>query len=318
MPRLRPLLLLPSDLDAADLLSRQPASEFVAADLPERPPLLDPILSSNSLALLYGPRGLGKSFLALGIAWAAAAGTSFLGWRASRPHRVLYVDGEMAAGDLKRRLLLFGAPPDTLEIMQADRQAGGLPDLGCVEGLCRLMASWGMPELVVLDNLSSLAGVTGGDFGGWTDLQRFLIKQRQLGRALLLVHHANKKGEQRGTSRREDVLDIVMALRRPADYRPRQGARFEIHFEKTRGLYGEATEPIEARLETDVQGVARWSWRAAGQSNLERVAGLLKAGLSAARAARLLGLSRSRGYQLRDEAISSGLLASAEASEADA
>ena len=33
----------------------------------------------------------------------------------------------MAAGDLKRRLLLFGAPPDTLDIMQADRQAGGLP-----------------------------------------------------------------------------------------------------------------------------------------------------------------------------------------------
>src|SRR5260370_2715332 len=119
MPRLRPLLLLPSDLDAADLLSRQPASEFVAADLPERPPLLDPILSSNTLALLYGPRGLGKSFVALGIAWAAASGGSFLGWRANRPHRVLYVDGEMAAGDLRRRLQLFGAMPPTLDITHA-------------------------------------------------------------------------------------------------------------------------------------------------------------------------------------------------------
>src|SRR5260370_36597037 len=213
----------------------------------------------------------------------------------------------MAAGDLKRRLLLFGAPPDTLEIMQADRQAGALPDLGGVEGLCRLMASWGMPELVVLDNLSSLAGVTGGDFGGWTDLQRFLIKQRQLGRALLLAHHANKKGEQRGTSRREDVLDIVMALRRPADYRPRQGARFEIHFEKTRGLYGEATEPIEARLETDVQGVARWSWRAAGQSNLEAVAGLLKAGRTGPRAARRAGLCRVRRYPPRAAPSTAGV-----------
>src|SRR5438045_1796092 len=182
MPRLRPFLL-PDQLDAADLLSRQSASEFVAADLPERAALLDPILSSNSLALLYGPRGLGKSFLALGIAWAAASGTSFLDWRARRPHRVLYIDGEMAAGDLKRRLQLFGAPPATLEIMQADRQAGGLPDLGCVDGLCRLMASWGMPELVVLDNLSSLAGLRSSDVGGWTDLQPFLIKQRRFGRA---------------------------------------------------------------------------------------------------------------------------------------
>jgi hypothetical protein len=43
-------------------------SELAAADLPERPALLDPILSSNDPALLYGPRGLAKSFLARGIA----------------------------------------------------------------------------------------------------------------------------------------------------------------------------------------------------------------------------------------------------------
>ena len=42
-----------------------------------------------------------------------------------------------------------------------------------------------------------------------------------------------------------------MALRRPADYQPKDGARFELHFEKARGLYGEAAQPIEAKLETD-------------------------------------------------------------------
>src|SRR5689334_7442535 len=55
----------------------------MVADLPERVSLLDPILSSNTLALLYGPRGLGKTFVALGIAWAVASGGSFLGWRAA-------------------------------------------------------------------------------------------------------------------------------------------------------------------------------------------------------------------------------------------
>jgi hypothetical protein len=34
----------------------------------ERQPLLDPILASYTLALLYGPRGLGKNFVALGVA----------------------------------------------------------------------------------------------------------------------------------------------------------------------------------------------------------------------------------------------------------
>ena len=38
----------------------------------------------------------------------------------------------------------------------------------------------------------------------------------------------------KGTSRREDTLDTVIALRRPEDYSPEQGARFEIHLEKLR------------------------------------------------------------------------------------
>jgi hypothetical protein len=46
---------------------------------------LDPILSNDTLAPLYGPRGLGKTFVALGMAWAAASGSSFLNWHAGRP-----------------------------------------------------------------------------------------------------------------------------------------------------------------------------------------------------------------------------------------
>ena len=54
----------------------------------------------------------------------------------------------------------------------------------------------------------------------------------------LSVHHANKNGMQRGTSKREDVLDTVIVLKRPADYTPEHGARFEVHFEKSRGFFG--------------------------------------------------------------------------------
>jgi hypothetical protein len=49
------------------------APELLAADLPPNAAILDPILSPKTLALLYGPRGLGKTFAALGIAWAAAS-----------------------------------------------------------------------------------------------------------------------------------------------------------------------------------------------------------------------------------------------------
>src|SRR5256885_6672235 len=171
------MLHLPDPLHAVDLLPANP---------PPREFILEPILAQKSLALLYGPRGLGKTFVALGIAWAAASGESFLGWRASRPHRVLYIDGEMAAVDMQQRLRLLGSAPPTLDFMILDLQRGVPPDLGYIEGLAKLIRSWGDPELVVFDNLSSLAGFKTGDADCWNELQRFLLIQRKRGRAVLL------------------------------------------------------------------------------------------------------------------------------------
>lgn len=304
---------MPSHPRPAEMPRRLAATDLVQAELPERTAILDPILSTKSLALLYGPRGLGKTFVALAIAWAAASGASFLGWRASRPHRVLYIDGEMAAVDIQKRLKLLGPAPPSLDFMLADMQTVAPPDLGDGEGQRRLMESWGHPELVVLDNLSSLVGFKRGDPDPWSGLQRFLMLQRRFGRAVLLVHHANKQGLQRGTNRREDLLDLVMAMRRPADYEPQQGARFEIHFEKARGLHGDAVEPIEARLEigtsaTAPPGSAHWSWRPLDGARLEQAACLLDQGLSAAKMARAIGVSRATGYRLRERARRSGLL----------
>jgi hypothetical protein len=47
----------------------------------------------------------------------------------------------------------------------------------------------------------------------------------------LVLNHASRRqrGEQRGTSRRWDVLDTSFRLRRSSDYSIEQGARFEVH-----------------------------------------------------------------------------------------
>ena len=73
---------------------------------------------------------------------------------------------------------------------------------------------------------------------------------RSNGKSVLLIHHAGKGGQQRGTSRREDVLDTVIALRKPENYSPDSGTCFEVHFEKNRGLYGDNIKPFEAHLES--------------------------------------------------------------------
>jgi hypothetical protein len=290
------------------LLPRVSAPEFARLALAEPEAILDPILSSKSLVLLYGPRGLGKTFVALGIAWAAASGSSFLGWRSARPHRVVYVDGEMAATDVRERLALFGPPPAALDLILADLTDGLMPDLAHYDGQSRLMASWGEPELIVLDNLASLAGWRSGDPDRWHELQNFLGILRKQGRAVVMVHHANKQGAQRGSSRREDLLDLVIALRRPTGGKPSDGARFEIHFEKARRLHGAALEPIEARLSADAPAGERWRWRPVHDEPLERLVALLHEGISVPQAAQRMGVSDATAYRIRQRARRLGRL----------
>ena len=288
-------------------LARLAATDLEKLELPERETLLDPIIDSKTIALLYGPRGLGKTFVALGIAWAAASGGSFLGWRAERPRRVVYVDGEMAAVDLRRRLALFGPTPPTLDFILADLGSEAMPDLAHYEGQARLMASWGQPDLVILDNLATLLGRRTGDPDRWHQFEQFLVLQRRHGRAMLMLHHANKKGAQRGTSRREDVVDLVMAMRRPAGYRPNDGAHFEIHFEKARGLHGTSEQPLEARLATNgAEGSGHW--KPTAEAPIDTAVRLLGDGVSVTEVAETLGVSIATAYRLRQRALNLGRL----------
>jgi len=294
------------------------AAELLAADIAPRRDLLAPLLSADSAALVYGPGGIGKSLFALSLAWAVAAGGSFLGWRSPRPHRVLYVDGEMGVAAVRERLALLGPPPDGLAIMAHDLghgPGGGLLDLSEDAGIERLMTAWNRPELVVLDTLSSLVGLQSGDAERWARVQRFLLHQRRRRRAVLLVHHANRKGAMRGSTRREDLLDLVIALRRPDDGPPAGGARFgmqaggarfEVHVEKAR-RGATPLAPILATLETDA-GRAAWRWGPAHGGRVERAAALLNRGLSVSEAGEALGLSRTSLFRLKAEARQRGLL----------
>ena len=303
-PRLRPLSV----------------AEFLDLDLPPRGFTLDPILPEKGLMLLHAYRGIGKTHLALGIGYCAAIGGGMLGWSAPTPRRVLYLDGEMPACTMKLRLaaVIEGAdkqPPDPsyFEILSADIIEGGLPDLGTEAGQHEIDAAiaYGNRDFIIIDNCSTLIR-TGKENEGdsWLPVQSWALAHRRAGRSIVFVHHDGKGGHQRGTSRREDVLDTVIGLKRPADYRSDQGARFEIIFEKARGFYGEGAQPFEARYETR-DGAAVWTRTEISDAELSRVADAIRDGMSIRDAADELGFSRSKVERLKKRAAEKGMLAKA-------
>ena len=118
-------------------------------------------------------------------------------------------------------------------------------------------------ELLVLDSISTLCPGVGpeNDADPWEPMQSWLLELRRRGVATLLVHHDGKGGSQRGTSKREDVLSQVVQLKRPSDYRPREGARFELHYTKSRGLVGDAVDPLDVSLTTGEDGSLVWTFK---------------------------------------------------------
>jgi putative DNA primase/helicase len=122
---------------------------------------------------------------------------------------------------------------------------------------------------------------------------------------VLIVHHAGKGGEQRGTSRREDVLDTTINLRRPYDYAPTEGARFEVHIEKGRTLYGDDARAFEARLAI-VDGRTDWSVSTVDEIEVDRVTEMLEAGLSIRDIAEETGMHRSRVHRIKRRMMGEG------------
>lgn len=283
--------------------------EFLEANFPPRETLLSPWLPQKGLAMIYGPRGIGKTHLTLGIAYAVASGGMFLRWKAKEPRRVMVIDGEMPAVTLQERLAQVSsdatAPPNpdylrtlAIDLQEAPINLGNEIDQRAIEPYLAAV------DLIIVDNISTLVS-TGreNEAESWLPVQQWTLEQRRAGRSVLFIHHAGKGGAQRGTSRREDVMDTVIALRKPEDYQPDQGARFEVHFEKNRGFHGEDAKPFEAAL-----SASGWTMRDLADAEMEQVVLLTGNGLSIRDIAEVTKISKSTVARLQAKAREAGLL----------
>jgi len=240
--------------------------ELLEMELPEREMLLAPFLPTQGLALLHAKRGVGKTLVALGISYAVAGGGSFFVWEAPAAKRVLYIDGEMPAVLLQERLsnifhLNTTSKPheNFLDFITPDLQEESMPNLLTREGRDAITEIAKNYDLVVVDNLSTLCNGEENEAESWIPIQVWALGLRKHGKSVLFVHHTGKSGKQRGTSKREDVLDTVIKLEHPEGYNPGQGALFEVHFEKARGFCGQNASPFQAHLEETSDGKQIWT-----------------------------------------------------------
>ena len=281
-------------------------SEFLSMQIPDRGYLLSPILPVQGIGILYAPRGVGKTFAALSVAVAVASGGAVFNWRAPMPKKTLYVDGEMPATSMQSRLssLVGGMaiPPQALKnlsLITPDLQPCAMPDLSTPNGQAMIEPLLKGVDMVVLDNIATLCR-TGkeNESQSWQAMQAWLLDLRRRGITVLLIHHAGKSGDQRGTSAKEDIMDTVISLRRPREYAMAEGARFEVHLTKARGILGDDAKPFEANLITEGNAL-HWQVREIEDVELEELKRLLGEGYSIRDCAEEMGKSKGAIQRLK-------------------
>jgi RecA-family ATPase len=236
--------------------------------------ILDPILISSSLSIIFSEKGVGKTFFCLEMAYAIASGNNFLQYKTLKPIKVLYIEGETQSQATQARIRSIikrnnDYIPDNFSIFS--------PKFFENKDLCfksdnkldeneyykndymldldnnydrKLIENKILEEkfdLVFFDNLSSLR--MNSDENNAADHNHFLAWIRGLRNkdiSIILVAHEgkgysdrDKKRSVRGSSKISDYLDLSLNL--SAEKEP---GHVKIRFDKNRHLHPKDAQPF--------------------------------------------------------------------------
>lgn len=167
-------------------------------------------------------------------------------------------------------------------------------------------------KLWIVDNLASLAGGLDENVKKeWDPINSWLLELRFQGIASLLLHHVGKEGTQRGTSAREDKIDVSAILKAPSDYSPEDGCRFIVSFTKARvSLAGiPLITDTEFSLQEDEEGKYVWTWRNVKKERKKEILRMLDEGREYDMIKEALGCAKSYITKVKQEAIKVGHMA---------
>ena len=266
-----------------------------------------PCLPTQGIAWIYAPTGLGKTLLSLNLAYAIAAGGSFLKYPCPKPRRVLYVDGEMSYIQIYSRIMQIYERQGKLDFIENFRIL--TPDKIFPTRMPLLDEEYGQKtyleiikkyeiEVIFFDNLSMLSSFDENKAHEWKKIQDWLLLLRAMGKSVIMVHHAGKSGDYRGTSKMLDFADVAIALESVSNDRLENeqlliGKQFKIKYKKSRVFGGKDALPFEVTFKNGF-----WDYKSLEQTEIDRVVELYTMKMSQRDIAKELSISLGKVNQL--------------------
>lgn len=225
------------------------AEELLGQDIKAPESILPPFVYDDTIVSLYGPRGTGKTMLALTMAIAATRepGSVVIGpWSATKAVKTIYIDGEMGRFRIKdrySRLTKYLPKPvkqltflsdEMLTKQWVDGISLNLSDPEIKQVIYDICVSEKY-NLVILDNMSKLLPYV--DINKKEELDSFnnwLISFRHAGIAVIVLDHTgkNQKLGALGSIAKQLFMDCTLQLSFPKGWTPADRCFFKVSIDK--------------------------------------------------------------------------------------
>lgn len=240
--------------------------------LPPKEWMIEQVLGAGDVGMIYGPPGSGKTFVVIDLIFSACLGRQFARrFDVARPVQVALCVGEGLSGLPQRfaaaaefygvsdlpRFTFFDAAPQLYNASN-DPYSATIGEFISEWRERQAAGSAGQLDLLIVDTLHS--ATVGADENSAQDmgkvLQALKTASRELGCAVLLVHHANKAGTgERGSSAMRGAMDLMIEVKTTA-------GKFALSCEKLKD--GERWQPQTFSLTEKADSVRVW-WDEAGE-----------------------------------------------------
>ena len=254
--------------------------EFDTIEYPKVDYILNPIFTTRSFNQIYGYYESGKTVFGLALSIAMASGQEFLDWKCENSVPTLYVESELPAelfksvrasiindyfennkefrgdrhftltqDDLTNNGFKYGFKSIAVAKEHGKKAAEDYGRRGreFIENLLfKIEKRTGQKPFYFLDNMSRLATIDENKAPDWHPFINWGIDMKNKGYSGCFVHHANKGGNNKGSSGSSFIgrlLDTSIALRKlDNDYRfdmkGDKNLQSSIEFDKSRGFGG--------------------------------------------------------------------------------